>query len=259
MPVAYTDGYRAFDFKDFSGGLNLRDKSDAVGDKQAIDLLNVTFTDRGAIRQRDGYVDLTLSDLAARIDSMAAHYTTAGLRQLILGCGTRLDAIDHTGAVLASQTGLTKGPWNFAQFGDPTRELVYCANGADPLVRWNGAAWSLGTALAKVNGATGQAMPKAGAVCVTASVPGSTSGTNASNRLIATAYGTQPSAGPGGTQSTPSRVHFSNAGQPEEWEESGAAGPPQLGRNYIDLTPGDGEYIVAAVTWRELVFIFKQT
>jgi hypothetical protein len=54
-------------------------------------------------------------------------------------------------------------------------------------------------------------------------------------------------------------VFFSNPGQPEIWETDGAAGPPLRGRNFIDLTPGDGEKIMAAVTWRELVFIFKET
>ena len=52
---AYTNGYNPFQFTDLSGGLNLRDKSDAVGEKEAVDLLNVTFTERGAVRQRDGY------------------------------------------------------------------------------------------------------------------------------------------------------------------------------------------------------------
>ena len=112
--------------------------------------------------------------------------------------------------------------------------------------------------LATVDGVSGRAMPRAGAICVTASTPGSTSGTNASNRLIATAFGTQTNAGPGGAQTTPSRVYFSNAGQPEIWETDGA-GAPVRGRNYIDLTPGDGEKIMAAVAWRELVFIFKET
>ena len=257
--TSYTNGYRAFDFKDFSGGLNLRDKADTVGEKEAIDLLNVSFTERGAIHQRDGFVDLTPADLTARVDSMAAHYTTAGSRQLVLGAGTRLEVINHLGVVVGSQAGLSAGPYSFAQFGDPTRELVFCANGIDPLVRWDGAAFALGGATATVNGVAGAAMPRAGAVCVTASTPGSSSGTNASNRMVATGYGTQLTAGPGGAQSTPSRVHFSNPGQPEIWETDGAAGPPVRGRNFIDLTPGDGESIIAAVTWRELVFIFKQT
>lgn len=252
--AAYS-GYRQFTFADFSAGLNLRDKADAVSEKEAIDLLNVNFTERGAVRQRDGFGDLS-GDLTNRVDSMTQHYTTAGLRQLVLGAGTRLDVIDHSGAVVGSQAGLTRGPWTFAQFGDPTRELVFCANGIDPLARWDGTAFALGTATANVNGAAGAAMPKAGAICVTAAQSGTTSGSNASNRLVATAYGTQTTAGPGGAQSTPSRVHFSNAGQPEIWETDGTV---PRGRNFVDLTPGDGEYIIAAVTWRELVFIFKQT
>src|SRR5215510_8753414 len=104
-PVAYINGYNPFDYKDFSGGLNLRDKSDTVGDKEAIDLLNVTFTDRGAVRQRDGYVDLTTADLTNRVDSMAAHYTTAGARQLMLGAGTRIDVINNLGASVGAFTG----------------------------------------------------------------------------------------------------------------------------------------------------------
>jgi hypothetical protein len=47
MPF-FASGYKQVTFKDFSGGLNLRDKSDAVGEKEAIDLLNVTYTERGA-------------------------------------------------------------------------------------------------------------------------------------------------------------------------------------------------------------------
>jgi hypothetical protein len=57
--AAYVSGYQATSFKDFSGGLNLRDKADTVGESEAIDLLNVDFTERGAIRQRDGFDDLT--------------------------------------------------------------------------------------------------------------------------------------------------------------------------------------------------------
>lgn len=261
--AAYTAGYQQHTFKDFSGGLNLRDKADAVGDKEAIDLLNVTLTDRGAIRQRDGVVDHTPADLLNRVDSLASFYTAAGLRQLVAGCGTRLEVIDNTGAAVGATSGLAGGPWTFARFGDPQSEYLFAANGLNTIRRWNGASWASGDVLATVDGVASVAMPRAGAVCVTASTPGSTSGTNASNRLIATAYGTQVNAGPGGSVSTPSRVHFSNPGQPHVWETDGDPGVagtrPARGRNYLDLTPGDGERIMAAVTWRELVFVFKET
>jgi hypothetical protein len=91
-PQAYVQGYQPFAFNDFSGGLNLRDKADTVGDKEAIDLLNVTFSERGAIRQRDGYADLTTADLTNRVDSLAPFYTAGGVKQLVAGCGTRLEA-----------------------------------------------------------------------------------------------------------------------------------------------------------------------
>jgi hypothetical protein len=254
MATAYVQGYQPYAFDDFSGGLNLRDKADVVTDKEAIDLLNVTFTERGAIRQRDGWSDLTTADLTNRVDSLAPFYTASGTRHLIAGCGTRLEALTTAGAVAASKTGLTGGPYSFARFADPGHEYIYAANGADTLQRWDGSAWAAPTAT--VNGTAASAMPKAGSITVTAALPGTTSGTNAANRLVATAYGTQTTAGPGGTTSTPSRVHFSNAGQPEIWETDGASG---RGRNFLDLTPGDGEQIMAAVTWRELVFVFKET
>lgn len=259
MPAAYTNGYRPFPFNNFSGGLNLRDKADVVGDREAIDLLNVEFTERGAVRQRDGYEDLTTADLTNRVDSLSPYYNAAGARQLIAGCGTRLEALNASGGALASLTGLTGGPWQFVRFGDLTHENLYAANASNPAARWDGANWTAGTALATVDGVAGRAMPKAGSLAVTAALPGTTSGSNAANRLIATAFGTQTTAGPGGAPSSPSRVYFSNPGAPEVWETDGSAGPPVRGRNYLDLTPGDGERIMAAVTWRELVFIFKET
>jgi hypothetical protein len=252
--TAYTSGYQPFTFNDFSGGINLRDKADTVGDKDAIDLLNVTFTERGAIRQRDGYADLTPADLTNRVDSLCAFYTAAGVRQLVAGAGTRLEAISTAGTVVASKTGMAGGPYSFARFASPGSEAMYAANGADTLAKWDGGAWSSPTAT--VNGTAASAMPRAGSIAVTATVPGATSGTNAANRLVATAFGTQATGGPGGTVSNPSRVFFSNPGQPEVWETDGTAG---RGRNFLDLTPGDGEQIMAAVTWRELVFIFKET
>jgi len=256
-PTAHINGYKAFDYSDLSGGLNLRDKADAVGDKEAIDLLNVVFGNRGAIDQRDGYVDHTPGDLTNRVDSLSPYYNAAGARQLVAGAGARVDVLSAAGAVVASLTGMAGGPWNFARFGDPTHEWLFAANGVDPVARWDGAAWATGAALATINGAAGQAMPRAGAVCVTAMHPGSTSGSSASNRLVATAFGSQVGTF-GGVALTPSRVFFSNPGQPLVFETDGDL-PSKRQRNWIDLTPGDGEQIMAAVAWRELTFVFKET
>ena len=257
MPrAAYVDGYSPIALSDFSGGLNLRDKSDAVDPREAIDLLNVSFTEHGAILQRDGYADLTPADLPERVDSLSVFYRVDGTRQLIAGCGSQLVALDTGGGIVAAQTGLTRNPYTFARFAAPGQEYLYAANASDPVQRWDGAVWAVPAAT--VNGVAGQSMPRPGALAVTATVPGNTSGTNASNRLIATAFGTQATAGPGGMATNPSRWFASNPGQPEIWETDGD-GANGRGRNFGDLTPGDGEQIMAAVTWRELVFIFKET
>jgi len=258
--TAFIAGYRPFQFTDFSGGLNLRDKADAVGDQQAIDLLNVEFTPRGAIHQRDGYIDLIVdgSQYANRVDSLTAFDTVSGYHQLVAGCGTRLEALTTTGAIIASVTGLTGGPWQFCRYGDLTHEYLYASNGTDAPRRWDGAAWTAPTAT--VDGTAGRTMPKAGVFCATAQQAGASSSSNAAGRLVATAFGTNKTAGPNGAETTPSRVYMSNPGRPEVWETDGdLTVSPVRGKNYFDLTPGDGEAIIAAISWRELTFIFKQT
>jgi hypothetical protein len=135
----------------------------------------------------------------------------------------------------------------------PRHEYMYAANGADTLQRWDGAAWAAPTAT--VNGTAARRCRRPGA---SPSPHGRGLDVRHERRqpLVATGSARGTTSGPGGTASNPSRVHFSNAGQPEVWETDGASG---RGRNFVDLTPGDGEQIMAAVTWRELVFIFKET
>lgn len=215
-------------FNDFGTGLNLRSKADAVGPGEAIDALNVVFTDRGAVQQRDGYTQLTSSELTNRPESLEAYYTTAGTKQLLAGCGTRLEGLSSAGAVVASATGKTSGGiFDFCRFGTPNSEVAYAGNGLDILSKWNGSAWS-----------TIANSPKGGALCVTPT----------SNRMVATRFLTT-TGGPAAGTSSPSHVYFSAAGDPETWGAS----------DYVQLTPGDGEQILAAVAWREYVIVFKET
>src|SRR4051812_38520297 len=103
--------YSAIPFPGFGGGLNLRDQPDAIAPNQAVDCLDVTFTQSGAVKQRDGYDNLTGSELTNRADSLAAFYKTDGTKQLLVGAGTRLEGVSTAGAVVASATGLSGGPY----------------------------------------------------------------------------------------------------------------------------------------------------
>src|SRR4051812_31404112 len=99
--------YASFPQQGFGAGLNLRDKPDSSSPAECIDALNVAFTERGAIEQRAGYDSFAASALTNRVASLEAFYTTSGTKQLLAGCGTRLEALSTAGAVVDSETGLT--------------------------------------------------------------------------------------------------------------------------------------------------------
>lgn len=234
-------GNTSYPSQDFGKGLNLRDKPDAVDPAECIDCLNVLFSDTGAVQQRPGYGALNEAELTNRVDSLSAFYTTGGTRQLLAGCGTRLEGLNTAGEVIDSETGLSGGPWGFARFGKPNAESVYAGNGTDTLRKWNGVTWSAPTAT--VNGEAGKTMPKAGAI---AAWPAG------GNRLAATGFATT-TGGPAGATSSPDHVYFSDPGDPTSWTNKSGE------ENYVQLLPGSGEPIIAAITWRELLFVFKET
>jgi hypothetical protein len=225
--AARRGGYAEQYFRSLGAGLNLRDKVDAVSEAECIDALNVMFTDRGTVEQRDGYTALT-SALTNAAATLHPYYTTGGTVQIVAGCGTRLEGISTGGTVVASATGLTDGIWDFARFGTPGNEYIYAGQGSGNLRRWNGSTWT----------DLGASSPEAGALCVTP----------VSSRLVAARFN-GATGGPAGTTTNPSYVHFSDAGAPETWTAN----------NYIQITPGDGEKVQAVVTWGTYVFIFKET
>lgn len=235
-------GLTSYPFDSLGKGLNLVDKPDAIDPAECIDAGNVLYTDRGAITQRPGYEALTAA-LTNRVDSLEPFYTAAGTKQLLAGCGTRLEGLSSAGAVVGSATGLTEGPYDFCRFGAPNEEVAYAGNGKDTLRKWSGAAWSVPTAT--VNGEAAKAMPKARYLCIQ----------TPDNRLVATGFGTTTGAPNGGT-SSPSHVYFSEPGEPQVWKTAGTEANPN---NSVQLTPGDGEAIQGAITWRELMIVFKET
>ena len=215
----------------FNGGLNVRDQPDVVDGSQALDVLNVTFSERGAVRQRDGYSVFTGAGGTNRYDSMAAFYTTGGTKHLIVGAGNRLEALGTDGAIVASgsTTSPTASPHYFARFGGPTGEYMYVANGTDTVRRWTGSAWQ----------ASGSGITYTG----TAPDGKFLAVTPWDNRMVnANRVGT--TAG-----DNPSSVRFSAAGDPTTWGAN----------DYVDLEPGDGEQITGVLAWRDRLFVFKES
>src|SRR5437764_28605 len=143
MPVtvaqnAPSTSYFALPLAQFDGGLNLAsgtEDSDLISSGEAIDSLNVTFTQIGALRQRYGYAKLTGSALTNQPDSVAGVYTSTGTKRLLVGNGNRIDALNTAGSSVANTTAPTASPHYFARFGTPTAEQVFIANGTDSVRR----------------------------------------------------------------------------------------------------------------------------
>jgi hypothetical protein len=223
-------GYLPEPIPHFLGGLNLRDKPDVINPSEAIDLLNVEFTVSGAVAQRAGWDNLATGNFTNRVTSLHPFYSTSGTKQLVAGCGSRLEVLEANGSINGSPaTGLTASSlWDFARFGGPNNERVYAGNGSDTLRYWDGSTWT----------SPGATMPRAGALCVLPT----------SNRLVATRFHTT-TGGPGGITSSPSHVFFSNPGDPATWGATDS----------IQISPGDGEKIQAVVAFRNFAIIFKET
>jgi hypothetical protein len=217
--------YRQFPYKGFGGGLNLRDGVDVVQEDQALDARNVLFSTRGAVGQRSGYAKLTSAAAAARYDSLSSFYKSDGTKQIIAGRGGDLDVLNSGGSVIDTTALPTASPHYFQRFGGPTEEAIYIANGTDAVRKWDGAAFSA-------------------PVYVGTTPTGKFLGLSSTDNRLVSARFSGATAG-----NNPSTVRFSSEGDPETW---GAT-------HYVDLTPGDGEEIMGVASWRDLIFVFKQS
>lgn len=235
--------YQALSFDGFGRGLNLNDKEDAVQPDECIDALNVEFTDRGAVRQRSGYEVFTDAPLTNRGTSATTYKNLAGDNHLIVGAGSRVDVLDGSSDTVDSLTGMTAGGfWSFAKYGAPGRELVFAGNGYDKIRQWDGTDWDYPTDYGVSPATPRTTVPNGGALAALSVDQG--------NRLLVGRFLTSD-GGPDGSanSSNPSRVWYSEAGDPSSWPED----------NWVDFAPGDGEAIQAMVTWNQFIFVFKES
>jgi len=230
--------YQAAGFRSLGAGLNIRDKADTVSEEEAIDLLNVDFTETGTVKQREGFSVYSASALAEQPTSLGAHYESDGTCVLLVGAPNEVYTLSGSGGTLGNNTtGLTVAastyPWSFIRYGGPGAEISYMGNGAQRLISFDGSTFTQ----------AGTGTPKAGCLAISTGQGGVSS-----NRLVAAGLisGGEPT---GLTAADPSTIWFSDPGLPETWSAN----------NYLKLTPGDGEAIQAMISWREFLFVFKET
>ena len=205
-------------------GLNLQDDPLEIGWNQAVDLLNVDFDYPGVARSRDGAHGWFESPTASRNYFFLHPYNGATNRYLVA-----------------------------ARVNDAGTDNIFEAIGTTPSIAVTSGALpsnpvgavSIGTATAtysyftfdqvtdvwRFDGTTFAAAAGVPDALVVGATPWD-------NRLVV-----------GCTTNGTSRVEFSDPGAPGTFTAN----------NYVDLTPGDGEFITAMATWGEYLFVWKQT
>jgi hypothetical protein len=223
---------RSLPFESF-GGLDLASAPDESG---CIDLLNVDFDQRGRLRSRDGFAKLTTAAALGAYHSLAPFYKTDGTKQLIGafgGASGAINALNTSGGIVAAQASASSTYASIARFAAPGSEHAYVAvsgSGAATVYRWDGSAWSTPTWTGTTPTGRHLAVTGEGRLA-NARYNGSAAGNSPSTVRFCDISGTPPAV------------------VPTTWPAN----------NYVEVSPGDGEEIMALVTWRELTFAFKQT
>jgi hypothetical protein len=219
------------------GGLNLADDALEVGPGAAVDLLNVAFDRRGALRVRPGYQAFNLSTLAASGYSALYGAPMNGGELLAVrfssGGNVNVDKVDAGGTTTnVGSFAAAADTWSISgtTLGTTTATRLYFALFIRP---------GTGVTLRNYNGSVlGTGTGKPFYVATSAR----------SNRLIQAGYAAAADS-PSGANGDRSTVFWSDAGAPDTYTAT----------SFVTLQPGDGENITAVVTWADLTYVFKQT
>lgn len=215
------------------GGLSLRESAETVGASRAVALSNVDVDVPGMLRTRPGRSFFSTADSAAysipvyRVvngDAVVtgAVYATEGAKLYEVKSGSIASATLAVNTVSTALGNVNLGA-DILVFGTPTTgSRVYTSDS-------NGLRYYSAGAFTNVGAAT---TPRGGFLA----------GSPLDARMVCafSAINATP---------VPSRVHFSNPGLPETWTAT----------DYVDLMPGDGEYITGIVTYNNEIIVFKQT
>jgi hypothetical protein len=214
-----------FRYVDFRGGLNVKAAPYLIGENQCRDCLNVVSTVRGSIKKRNGNLTFAQNFPAspASLTSLFP-FENGTTRFLIAVGGTKIYSISTGGVIQDIGGGVpvtNNSRWEFALAAPSGGQgPMYGINGTDTPKFWSGAG-SVGSWTASVG-----------------TVPNGKYITYASNRIFIA-----------GTAANPSRLYFSDIGDPRSWTTT----------NVVDLDPSDGMAISGIARVGDSLLVFKPT
>lgn len=219
--IIHPMGLQRHPFKNYTGGVNLRDGPVNLESNEAQDALNMQLTLRGALRQRKGKTQFDVSGFPAgkRAEHLRNWYN-GPTNFLIASIDGDIFSFSTTGAGTSRFVGTDGSVWVFedAEDGFAANQL-WAMNGVDAAQKWDGASAS--------TSAWG-GPPPAGSMCRVWR-----------NKMVVS-----------GVASTPQRVLFSNIGDPEVFTPT----------DWIDIktTEDDLDPVTWIDILEDLLIVFKR-
>lgn len=208
-------------FVDFRGGLNTKAQPYLVANNECRDCRNVVSTVRGSVRKRNGCT--SFASAFSGSPTLTSLFPMETSNVLVVTGGTHMYSVSSGGAssvITGSATLTSNARWEFVEAPAISGQgPLYGMNGTDTPKHWAGtgtiADWT----------ATSGSVPN-GKYCI-----------YFGNRVWAA-----------GVSSNPSRLYFSNIGNPRDWPVE----------NVVDFDPNDGDEITGLGTIGPYLLVFKR-
>lgn len=124
------------------GGLNARDALSNMDPKDAI-ILNNWFPQPSYVELRKGYLEHATISNTAPVDTLMQYAGVSGNKLFAAASSTIFD-VTAGGSVASADVGsLTNAKWQYTNFGTPGGHFIWCCNGADTPMTYDGSAWSV--------------------------------------------------------------------------------------------------------------------
>jgi hypothetical protein len=122
------------------GGLNARDALAAMPPNDAVTLDNL-FPTPTTVDLRKGFNKI-VTGIAASVESLMPYNQPTGTSKLFAAASTKIYDVTTTGVVGAAVvTGRANARWQHVNFGTTGGQYLFCVNGVDPALLYNGTNW----------------------------------------------------------------------------------------------------------------------
>lgn len=136
------------------GGLNARDALSNMDPKDAVILTN-WFPQPNYVELRKGHLEHATISNTAPVDTLMQYAGVTGSK-LFAAASSTIFNVTAGGSVASADIGsLTNARWQYTNFGTPGGHFIWCCNGADTPLTYDGSVWAVNSTLSAATASVG--------------------------------------------------------------------------------------------------------